>query len=326
MVGTFTPPSRSPRLLPLLPLLAALVGCVPDLSGLDEGEDVSGDELSTGARAGAGGATVGGNGSGGLAGGGAPAVAGNASGGVAMSGAPSAGTGGAAMDAPKCVPRGAEVCDGEDDDCNGVVDEGCPSGLSTVFDRDLAEIGDSQGGSKFADDCADGSVLTGVALGIDDFLGQVQGVCRKLQLERSASATSGYIVKLVDDAPLAAHPETTDSPVIRASCNENETLVAIRISQQHSTLADGSTIAVIPQVTLSCAKLVVSKQGDDYAMSWEGKREMAPVTGTYADGTAWFAETFVPDGTVATRLGGASGAWIDRLALGVSNVVIARAQ
>jgi hypothetical protein len=158
-------------------------------------------------------------------------------------------------------------------------------------------------------------------------LGQVKGVCRKLVLERSSDATSGYAVKLTGDAVLAPHPTSSESPVTQAMCNENETLVGVRISQQHTTLADGSPIAVIPQVTLSCAKLTLSKQADSsYVMSWEGKREMAPVTGSDANGTAWFAETLVPSGSVATRLGGASGSWIDRLALGVSHVVIARAQ
>jgi hypothetical protein len=195
-----------------------------------------------------------------------------------------------------------------------------------VFDRDLPEIGDSTGGAKFADDCADGSVLAGIHVGMGGWLGQVKGICRKLVLERSADAVSGYAVKLVDGAELAPHPPSSENPVTQALCNENETLVGLRISQQHTALADGSMIAVIPQITLSCAKLTLAKDGDAYRMSWEGKREMAPVTGTYANNTAWFAETFITSDTVATRLGGASGDWIDRLALGVSNVVIARAQ
>jgi hypothetical protein len=218
------------------------------------------------------------------------------------------------------------VCDGEDDDCNGVVDDGCPSGVSTVFAQDMEELGDSTGGSKFADDCADGAVLAGIQVGMAGYLRQVKGVCRKLQLERSAGAPSGYIVKLVADAELAPHPPTTDSPISQTMCNENETLVGLRISQQYTAMPDGSMLAVIPQVTLFCAKLTVAKEGDAYSMNWEGKRAMAPVTGSDANDTAWFAETAIPAGSVATRLAGASGAWIDRLALGVSNVVIARAQ
>lgn len=321
MVGTRPHPRRICR---WLPLLAGLSGCVPDLSNLNDGEGASGGELLNDPRAGA--ATI--AGSSGASGGGTGSAAGSggaAAGGSSGSGAASGGSGGAAQP-PQCVPQGAESCDGEDDDCNGVIDDGCPSGLSTVFDEDLPEIGDSQGGSKFTDDCADGSVLVGIAIGMDGFLGQVQGICRKLQLARSANVTSGYEVKLVDEATLAPHPPTTTNPITKSQCNENETLVAIALSQQYVTRSDGSKFPVIPQVTLSCAKLIVVKQGDAYSITWEGKREMAPVTGTYANGTAWFVDTSIASGRVATRLGGASGSWIDRLALGVSSVVIARAQ
>lgn len=326
MVGTRTLQNRVGR---WLPLWAALSGCIPNLDELHQGEAVEGNELSAGSHAGvAGGSGVSGASSGPDAGGagGAAGTAGSVTAGAASAGAPGAGSGGATPTEPKCEPQGAEICDGEDDDCNGVVDDGCPSGLSTVFDKDLPEIGDSPGGSKFVDDCSDGAVLGGIKLGVDGFLGQVQGICRKLTLQLSPNADSGYEVKLSSDVTLAAHPPTTENPVVTATCPENETLVGLRLSQQNTTLAGGAMAVIIPQVTLSCAKLTLSKQGDGYVVSWEGKRELAPVSGTHANNMAWFVETVVTSGTVATRLGGASGSWIDRLGLGISKVVIAKAQ
>jgi hypothetical protein len=224
-----------------------------------------------------------------------------------------------------CVPSGAEACNGVDDDCNGISDDGCPSGLGTVFEEDLAAKGDSPGGNVFTDDCADGAVLAGVDVTFDGWLNQVRGVCRKAKLELSSDAASGYKVRLVDDTALAPHPADAQGAITKLTCVADEALVGVRISQQAATV-DGNKYTVIPKVWLSCAKLTLSKQGDAYVVDWEGKREMAPAEGSIANGTAWFAESMIPSGVVATRWLGAADGWVDRIGLGVSKVVVAVAR
>ena len=52
-----------------------------------------------------------------------------------------------ALDAPPavCVPSGAEICNGIDDDCDDVIDEGCPGALSWVAGNDCTLLGRSNG-------------------------------------------------------------------------------------------------------------------------------------------------------------------------------------
>ena len=71
------------------------------------------------------------------------------------------GAGGAAPSPTPCVATGAETCNAKDDDCNGIVDDGCPGGVTTTFDHDLQLLGDSSSGTAFTDDCNDGEVLSG---------------------------------------------------------------------------------------------------------------------------------------------------------------------
>src|SRR5690606_32614315 len=50
------------------------------------------------------------------------------------------GTGGAVIK-PECMPQ-SEICNGEDDDCNGAVDEGCPSTFAWENEIEEEAVGD----------------------------------------------------------------------------------------------------------------------------------------------------------------------------------------
>jgi hypothetical protein len=305
-----------------LALAAALAGCLPDLGELRQDDAASTGGSGTSATAG----TAGSGGSASMLGGAGSGSASVPSNG--FGGAPSAGTTSALPSAGSpaaCVPSGVETCNGVDDDCNGVLDDGCPSGLSTVFDQDLPAKGDSPGGNGFTDDCPDGALLAGVDVAFDGWLTQVRGVCRHALLELSRDTSSGYEVRLVDETALAPHPAQTSDTVSRLACVSDEALVGVRLSQQMATVS-GGTFTVIPKIWLSCAKLTVTKRGDDYVVDWQGKREMAPAQGSIANGTAWFAESTIPAGVVATRLLGAADGWVDRVGLGVSQLVVAVAR
>jgi hypothetical protein len=248
-------------------------------AGRSTGPELGGAGGSAGSatRAGSGGAGSDAGSAGAASAGGSSATAG-ASG--------SAGAGNAAL----CVPSGVERCDGVDNDCNAVSDDGCPQGLSTVFDVDLALIGDSPGGTSFSDDCASGEILIGVQGTMDAFLTQIQGLCGKVGFSLRADPTAGYDVVLGAGTALSAHPETSADNVGTLKCPANEALVGVGVSQQ-----------------------ILDSGADDYASA----------LGSMADDSAWYAYSDVPVGQVATRLNGASGAWIDRLGFGVSNTSVA---
>src|SRR5882672_9447747 len=118
-----------------LAALLSLVACSPDLSLLSgqasfAGTSAGGDDPTANA----------GSPSGGLSGGGS-ATAGEAASGGDGSDNPRADGGAAGAPAPApCVATGAESCNAKDDDCNGIVDDGCPSGVTTTFEKDLQPL------------------------------------------------------------------------------------------------------------------------------------------------------------------------------------------
>lgn len=301
-------------------VLLLLAGCSPDLSLLTS-------EGSAGA------AGMGGNG-GGMGGSKAEIVPhdSNASGAASdaggSAGAPSSGgDGGAAISdagaggvsSAACVAV-TESCNGLDDDCNGVVDDGCPSGVSTTFEKDLAALGDSEGGSPFTEDCKDGEALGGATVAVGGLLSQVRGICRTLGLAPSDNAQGGYRVTAARDRALGPHPETSMDATAPLVCPEDEVVIGVRIAQQHITLTDNSVVPVTTRIWLTCAKLVLVNESGKLSVAWQGARELAPASGNLANDTAWLVSSKADAGFVATRLIGSAGAWIDRVGLGVSRL------
>jgi hypothetical protein len=303
-----------------LATLLALASCSPDLSLLNDdvsfGGGDAGGAASSGSHAGiagkapdAAGANAGGAGDDPKPEGGAGPLP---EGGTDAGGVPSAGA------ASVCMPSGAETCNGKDDDCSGVIDEGCPSGVSTTFEKVLPALGDSPGGGVFADDCKHGQVLAGVSVRMGLFLAQVQGICRQVTLALSSSAPLGYGVELSDVAPLEPHPAMNEDTQTQLACPENEAMVGLKVSEQHVTVGDDPSVTIIPRVWVSCAKLTLVKRGDDsLAIAWEGLKELAPASGSIS--------AVAPPGLVATRLHGASGSWVDRVGFGVSKLEVVTA-
>lgn len=80
-------------------------------------------------------------------------------------------------------PRG-EVCNGIDEDCNDVVDNGCPASLSTGGDRNLTANG-GNGGSSFRLVCGAGQMAVGVDVRSASELDRVQVICQRLVLSEN---------------------------------------------------------------------------------------------------------------------------------------------
>jgi hypothetical protein len=311
-----------------LALLAALpcswlAACSPDLSLLSDQASFAGapDEGQSGRNTGA----MPGGGSGGSATPGSAGVESQTRGGDGGGGEPlvEGGAGGAAPALPApCVPTGAEQCNDRDDDCNGVVDDGCPGGVTTTFEKDLPLLGDSSGGSAFSEDCKDGEALAGVHVAMGAFLSQTRGICRAISLELAAGAEHGYRVKLSNERALPPHPTSSNDSETPLACPEDEALVGLRLAQQHFALGDGSSVPVTTRVWLTCAKLVLTESAGKLGVTWTGAKEQAPASGSFANGTAWLVSSMAPEGLVASRLLGTSGSWIDKIGFGVSRLGI----
>ena len=302
-------------------VLALLSGCSGGSNLFDDGVSFAGS-TSAGAAAQAGADNAGGSATppGGATQGGAPGGAGDADGGASEPPV-SAGAGGVPEPVP-CSASGAETCNAADDDCNGVIDDGCPAGITTTFAKDLPLLGDSPGGSAFTDDCGDGEVLAGVGVTMGAFLSQIHGLCRPLSLELNESAEHHYQVTLGDVRTLTPHPGASPDWPTRLMCPNNDALVGIRLAQQYYGVSDGKAVPVTSRIWLTCAKLVLCQHGEELGVTWEGAKELAPASGSIANGTAWFATSAAPEGLVGSRLLGTSGSWIDRVGFGVSQLKV----
>jgi len=300
------------------PLVAVLLlaACSPDLSLLSDqasfaGASAGGESASSAGTAGsASNAGSVGNADGGTAGalGGDSSSAGdNATTGGANDGGEPAGGGGASNDAQP--PNGG--AGGE---------QSRAPGITTTFEKDLPLLGDSAGGALFSDDCKDGEALAGVGVTIGAFLSQIHGICRTLSLVPSGNAAHGYAVKLTGDRALPAHPSSSQDTAINLACAEDEAVIGLRLAQQHYDLGADGSVPVIVRVWLTCAKLVLVEVDAKLGITWQGAKELAPASGSIANGTAWLVSSVAPAGLVASRLLGASGSWVDRVGFGVSRL------
>jgi hypothetical protein len=312
-----------------------LFGCLPELSGLQDGESSEASSNVGGFKAAAGGI-------GGVAAGGTASVStgatvgGTANPPFAVGGNTAAGNaplgGSPPLAGPACgsagmtayLPTGAEACDGIDDDCNGVVDDGCPGGLSTTYVKDLDLIGDSFGGSPFTADCNAGEVLGGIWFAVGGFITQAKGVCYALELKPADNAVHGFEVSLAKPRELPPHPAnpaTNGDPLEVLSCSPGEVVVGLKLSQQRYTFTSGVEGIITPRAWLTCARLVLKETDGGLTVSWEGPKQIGPVSGGLLNENAnWFVETNATAPLVASRLRGQAGGFIDRLGFGVSEL------
>ncbi|WP_394822450.1 hypothetical protein [Pendulispora albinea] len=117
---------------------------------------------------------------------------------------------------PTCVPT-AETCNGRDDDCNGVPDEGCPqcdgpNGRCTVAMTFTGTGGSGplgyplQGGDIFDDTCGEGEAVVGVDAQYGDYVDQVRTWCVKLEVRREVAAPEYKYSVVWREEPLFRFP------------------------------------------------------------------------------------------------------------------------
>ena len=248
--------------------------------------------------------------------GGSPA-AGAASGGATP--VADAGAAGAAPEPPPpCV---AELCNGKDDDCDGATDEGCPVGLAPSNAVQRKPLGDSTGGSPFAETCANDELLVGLTLGVASWLEQGTAICQKYSLSTNKQQpTYRYSLGFGERRALAAHPATSTSPARELSCAPGSVMVGLRVSQQHTAYGQPGSFIVIPQVSIQCAEPRVDLTGGAARVVWQDAVLVGPVSGGFANGGAWFESDLLTNGELLLGLHGASGIWVDRLGLTAGSV------
>ena len=207
-----------------------------------------------------------------------------------------------------CVQKlGEEVCNGGDDDCNGIIDDGCTD--SVVFRPDPA--GDALGNitiaNGFTQGCPDGSVLVGLQVKMGTRLDQVTSVCRQIELHLDGSqSVSSYaftsappVLKSASPYNPSEHPAT-----VELTCPEGQLVCGL----------DGTTGPTsrhyTQRIAISCAPLALGNGFLDFDRS--KVQMLTPVTCTGCTVSPDFNyHATVEAGHVAFGLFGAVGDWVD---------------
>jgi hypothetical protein len=125
-------------------------------------------------------------------------------------------------------------------------------------------------------------------------------------------------VRLTGDTVLAAHPTTSTDTAVSIACPDDEALVGLRLAQQNYAPSDAPSEPVITRIWVTCASLSLVDHNGGLGIAWQGAKELAPASGSYANGTAWLVQSMAPDGLVGSRLLGSAGSWVDRVGFGVT--------
>ena len=217
-----------------------------------------------------------------------------------------------------------EQCNGLDDNCDGVVDEGCPVGLTPSNAIERKSLGDSEGGSDFAETCADNELLVGLKVGVGAWVDQITGVCQTYALYTNKQALPyQYSLALGAKRDLTAHPPTTTSAIQELTCRDGTVMVGVHISQQHTAFDQDTDQVVIPQIWIDCATPSVHMSDAPPQLQWQDIEHIGPATGSFAAPDAWFESDTIDPNQVLVGFHGAAGAWIDRVGLTASSLSVA---
>ncbi len=229
-------------------------------------------------------------------------------------------TTGGAGDGGECVPL-PEQCNGVDDDCDSIVDEGCP----TVFLRGNttkdASLSDSTGGMQFADVCANDELVVGLEFGFSGWLYQVTAICQKYSLAVNTQLTPWkYSVAFGALTRLPSHPTSTNAALQQVSCAAGMALVGLHVYEQYGSAAHTGN-PNITGLSMSCAAPTFDSAAASPELTWNDTVEVGPVFDTsFKSGEALRKDQLLSAGRWVVGLHGAAGFWVDNLGLTSSAV------
>jgi hypothetical protein len=228
-----------------------------------------------------------------------------------------------------CQP---EQCNGRDDDCDGVIDNGCPLDLRPLATRTVAMTSPVYGSTTeasnttFADSCPDGQVIVGLTGNAGAALDAVGVNCGTLTIREDRSTTP-YAYSVAVGAGMQYPPlggtgggqHVIDNALL---CGLDEVVTAIQVSREPTGGActtngcpAGTTSAAgcpaLYGLGVSCAKLAIGGTPGAFTLGLAAApTASAHVGGTGRTGVPGTLDTFsCPPAGVVRSAAGAYGPW-----------------
>ncbi len=179
-----------------------------------------------------------------------------------------------------------------------------PTGVVLGAPVATTQYGNLGGGTAYPDACPAGQAVVGYhgfLTSPTGYHGQIQAICGTLMLTGASVQ-----VALGDTLPLRGLLNNTEWT---SACASHQVVVGFR----------GRSGALIDQLTIRCAPLVLSVQGDAYAIGLGATTDLAPVGGT---GGTEFAQTDCTGAAIATVSDIRAGDGIDAFGMGCSAVTL----
>lgn len=191
----------------------------------------------------------------------------------------------------------SEICNGRDDDCDGAIDEGCPSDVGLGVATNGTSYGGS-GGSAFTSNCPAGGVLTAISIRAAARVDAVAGRCRTVSLATDTTG-SEHSYSLATSTTMTSLPSYggTGGSLYNDSCGPDEVVIGI----------DGRSGTEVDRLSFACGKVALSST----------TATITPVrTSPNRGGTGGSAFSYrCPAGQVAVGLFGRTGRRVDRIGL-----------
>jgi hypothetical protein len=245
-------------------------------------------------------------------------------------------------DAPADSACQPEQCNGRDDDCDGVIDDGCPLDLRPLATRTVAMTSPVYGSTTevlnttFADTCPDGQVIVGLTGNAGSALDAIGVNCGTLTIREDRSTTPyAYSVAVgagMQYAPLGGMgggQNVIDNALL---CGLDEVVTAIQVSREPTGGAcatngcpAGTTSAVgcpaLYGLSVSCAKLAIRGTTGAFTLGLAATpTTSAHVGGTGRTGVPATVDTFsCPPAGVLRSATGSYGPWASNCAITVVN-------